>query len=157
MEKDMGLNIRRVVTGHDSAGKPVVVLDDRGEHTASWRPHMEQQQFWTTADLPVEIDSANSDKGARRAGTTIAGGSIFKVVEFGPGVTPRIHRTDSIDYAVVLSGEIDMALGEDREVHLVAGDTLIQRATIHNWINRGTEPCRIAFVLISANGNSAIG
>lgn len=153
----MSLNIRRVVTGHDVNGKPVVYLDDRGKHCASWRPHMEQQQFWTTTDLPVELQEDGEDKGARQVGTTIDGGSIFKVVEFGPGVSPRIHRTDSIDYAIVLSGEIDMELDDDTVVHLVAGDILVQRATIHNWVNNGSEPCRIAFVLISSQGNTATG
>jgi len=66
-----------------------------------------------------------------------------------PGVSPRNHRTDSIDYAVVMSGEVDMIL-DDTTVHLNAGDVLVQRGTIHNWINRGTEPCVIAFVLIAA-------
>ncbi|WP_444885217.1 cupin domain-containing protein [Microbulbifer sp. PSTR4-B] len=153
----MGLNLRRVVTGHDNSGRPIVVLDDSGEHISSWRSHMEQQQFWTTVELPVEIDSENSDKGAREVGTVIPGGSIFKVVEFGPGVTPRIHRTDSLDYAIVLSGEIDMEMGEDTVIHLSEGDALIQRATVHNWVNRGDKPCRIAFVLISAQGDTAIG
>ncbi|WOO39673.1 cupin domain-containing protein [Rubellicoccus peritrichatus] len=153
----MSLNIRRVVTGHDANGKPVVLIDDRGEHSASWRPQMEQQQLWTTTDLPVALQEDGEDKGARQVGTTIDGGSIFKVVEFGPGVAPRIHRTDSIDYGVVLSGEIDMDLGDDTVVHLTAGDVLVQRATIHNWINRGTEPCRMAFVLISALGDTAVG
>jgi quercetin dioxygenase-like cupin family protein len=71
------------------------------------------------------------------------------VIEFAPGVTPRNHRTDSIDYAVVLSGEIDMTL-DDQVVTLRAGDVLVQRGTIHNWINRSTAPCVIAFVLIAA-------
>ena len=62
----------------------------------------------------------------------------------------RRHRTNSLDYAIVMSGEIDMELDEG-EVHLKAGDILIQRGTIHNWINRGSEPCVIAFVLIAAN------
>src|SRR5207249_5969713 len=71
------------------------------------------------------------------------------LVEYGPGVAPRNHRTESIDYAVVLSGEIDMQL-DGTEVHLRAGDVLVQRGTIHNWVNRGTQPCVIAFVLIAA-------
>jgi quercetin dioxygenase-like cupin family protein len=71
------------------------------------------------------------------------------VVEFGPGVAPRNHRTDSIDYAVVLSGEIDMELDES-VVHLKAGDVLVQRGTIHNWVNRSNQSCVIAFVLIDA-------
>ena len=60
---------------------------------------------------------------------------------------PGIHRTRTIDYVVILSGEIDMLL-DDREVHLNAGDVVIQRGTNHAWVNRGNEPCRIAFILV---------
>ena len=60
-----------------------------------------------------------------------------------------MHRTRSVDYAVVLSGEIDMLL-DDSEVHLEAGDVLVQRATSHAWVNHGKESCRIAFVLVDA-------
>jgi quercetin dioxygenase-like cupin family protein len=72
-------------------------------------------------------------------------------------VAPRNHRTDSIDYAVVISGEIEMELDDGVTVKLKAGDVLVQRGTIHNWINRGTEPCTVAFVLISAKPVSANG
>ena len=78
------------------------------------------------------------------------------MVEFAPGVAPRVHRTDSIDYAAVMSGEIDMEL-DDSVVHLKAGDVLVQRGTIHNWVNRGTQPCVIAFVLIDAKSVEAGG
>jgi mannose-6-phosphate isomerase-like protein (cupin superfamily) len=74
---------------------------------------------------------------------------INRPVEFTPGVAPRVHRTDSVDYAVVMSGEIDMEL-DDSVVHLKAGDVLVQRGTIHNWVNRGSAPCVIAFILIDA-------
>lgn len=67
-----------------------------------------------------------------------------------------MHRTKSIDYAVIVSGEIDMQL-DDTEVHLKAGDVLVQRGTIHGWVNRGTEPCVVAFVLIGAKPVSAGG
>ncbi|AWF81092.1 cupin domain-containing protein [Microbulbifer sp. A4B17] len=154
----MSVNVRRVVTGHDSEGKPVVLMDDRGLHTSSWRPQMNQQQLWTTQDLPVDLCEDGKDKGGRSvAGTTIPGGSVFKIVEFGPGVTPRSHQTDSIDYAVVISGDIEMELGDDVVVKLSAGDTLVQRGTVHNWVNRGDKPCLIAFVLISSTGNTAFG
>ena len=59
------------------------------------------------------------------------------------------HRTDSVDFAVVLSGEIDLVL-DGREVRLRAGDTLIQRGTAHDWVNRGERPCVIAFCLVGA-------
>jgi uncharacterized cupin superfamily protein len=60
-----------------------------------------------------------------------------------------MHRTRSVDYAVVMEGEIDMIL-DDGEVHLAAGDVLVQQGTDHAWVNRGAHPCRIAFVLIDA-------
>jgi uncharacterized cupin superfamily protein len=68
-------------------------------------------------------------------------------VEYQPGVAPRMHRTETIDYAVVISGEIDMQL-DIGNVRLRAGDVLVQQATLHDWINRGPVPCRIAFVLV---------
>ena len=66
---------------------------------------------------------------------------MFRIVEYRPGVAPRNHRTESLDYAVVLSGEIDMEL-DGSVVHLRAGDVLVQRGTVHNWVNRGTRALR---------------
>jgi len=152
----MTINIRRVVTGHDTHGKAVVRIDDVGAHVASGRPNMTRQLIWTTNDLPVHFAEDGEDKGAREIGTTIRNGSVFRVIAFEPGVAPRNHRTDSIDYAVVMSGEIDMEM-DDTVVHLKAGDVLVQRGTIHNWVNQGTGPCVIAFILISSDGNTALG
>ena len=72
-------------------------------------------------------------------------------------MAPRVHRTDSIDYAVVISGEIDMELEKGTEVHLNAGDVLVQRGTVHCWINRGKAPCVMAFALIDAKSAVAGG
>ena len=94
-------------------------------------------------------NDGDADTSTRKVGTTLANGCVFRVVEFGPGVVPRNHRTDSIDFAVVMTGEIDMAI-DGSEVHLKAGDVLVQRGTIHNWVNRGKEPCVIAFTLVDA-------
>jgi len=82
---------------------------------------------------------------------------VFRIVRYQPGVTPRNHRTDSIDYAVVISGAIDMELDDGVVVQLKAGDVLVQRGTMHNWVNRGTEDCVIAFVLVSARPVAAGG
>ena len=60
-----------------------------------------------------------------------------------------MHRTRSLDYALVMSGEIDMMLDEDT-VHLKAGDVVVQQATNHAWINRGKVPARVAFILIDS-------
>jgi quercetin dioxygenase-like cupin family protein len=152
----MTINVRRVVTGHDANGKAVVRIDDVGAHVVSARANVSRQLIWTTDDLPVTFAEDGADKGAREIGTTIKNGSVFRVIEYEPGAAPRNHRTDSIDYAVVMSGEIDMEM-DDTVVHLKAGDVLVQRGTIHNWVNNGSEPCVIAFVLISAEGDTAVG
>ena len=152
----MSFKVRRVVTGHDENGKAVVKIDDAGSHVVEGRKNMYRQLIWTTEELPVEFSDKDEDLGARDIATTIKDGSVFRVIEYQPGVAPRNHRTDSIDYAVVLSGEIDMEL-DDTVVRLKGGDVLVQRGTIHNWVNNGTEPCVIAFVLISAHGDTAKG
>ena len=88
-------------------------------------------------------NDGQDDAGARPVGTTLPGGTILRVVEFSPGVQARNHRTNSIDYAIVMDGEIDMDM-DGTMIHLKAGDVLVQRGTIHNWINNGTESCIIA-------------
>jgi quercetin dioxygenase-like cupin family protein len=142
------MKIRRVVTSHDDKGKAVVAIDEVSRDVVSFRPGATIANIWSTAGFPVDNDGLR-DTAKDITGTTRAGGTVFRVIEYAPGVTPRNHRTDSIDYAVVLSGEIDMEL-DDQVVTLRAGDVLVQRGTVHNWVNRGTAPCVIAFVLIDA-------
>ncbi|HTV44015.1 MAG TPA: cupin domain-containing protein [Stellaceae bacterium] len=145
----MPLSFRRVVTGHDADGRAIIQIDEMARNLASSRPGATAGVVWTTEGFPVD-NNGDADQGQRRTGTTLANGTVFRVLELMPGSAPRNHRTDSIDYAVVMSGEIDMEL-DGSSVHLKAGDVLVQRGTIHNWVNRGTEPCVIAFVLIAAN------
>jgi quercetin dioxygenase-like cupin family protein len=144
----MSLNIRRVVTGHDNQGRAKVLIDETVKNVMSQRPGALYSVIWSSEGFPVSNDG-DADPSGKKIGTTIANGTVFRIVSFGPGVAPRNHRTDSIDYAVVMSGEVDMDL-DGTTVHLKAGDVLVQRGTIHNWINTGTEPCVIAFTLVSA-------
>ena len=145
----MTLTVRRVVTGHDNNGHAIVAIDETAKNVTQGRPGAHAANIWTTEGFPVDNDG-DSDASGRKVGTTLDNGTVFRVVSFGPGVTPRNHRTDSIDYAVVMSGEIDMELDDGKSVHLKAGDVLVQRGTIHNWVNKGTAPCVIAFVLVAA-------
>jgi mannose-6-phosphate isomerase-like protein (cupin superfamily) len=151
----MALNLRRVVTGHDANGRAIVMIDETVKNITSGRPGQSASVIWTTEGFPVD-NTGDADTSGRKVGTTLANGCVFRVVEFGPGVSPRNHRTDSIDFAVVMSGEIDMQL-DDSEVHLKAGDVLVQRGTIHNWVNRGSVPCVIAFALVDAKPVAAGG
>ena len=144
----MAVQVRRVVTGHDANGRAVVKIDEASSNITSNRPGASACVVWTTESFPVN-NTGDADAGLKNVGTTLKNGTVFRVIEFAPGVAPRNHRTDSIDYAVVISGEIDMEI-EDSVVHLNAGDVLVQRGTIHNWVNRGSKPCVMAFVLVDA-------
>jgi quercetin dioxygenase-like cupin family protein len=151
----MSLSIRRVVTGHDKNGRAVVSIDEPVKNVTQTRPGAEAAVIWTSERFPVDNDGS-ADTSTRKVGTTLENGTVFRVVSFGPGVAPRNHRTDSIDYGTVISGEIDMEL-DGSSVHLKAGDVLVQRGTIHNWVNKGTAPCVIAFVLVAAKPVTAGG
>jgi quercetin dioxygenase-like cupin family protein len=144
----MSLTVRRVVTGHDENGRAIVSIDEISKNIVQGRPGAHAAVIWTSEGFPVDNDGS-ADTSGRKVGTTLDNGTVFRVVSFGPGVTPRNHRTDSIDYATVISGEIDMEL-DGTSVRLKAGDVLVQRGTIHNWVNKGTAPCVIAFVLVAA-------
>jgi quercetin dioxygenase-like cupin family protein len=144
----MTLKIRRVVTGHDAQGRARVAIDELCRNVISRRPSHASCVVWSTGTFPAD-NGDERDGAAREVATTDPNGTVFRIVEYAPGVAPRNHRTESIDYAVVLSGEIDMEL-EGETVRLRAGDVLVQRGTVHNWVNRGTAPCVIAFVLVAA-------
>lgn len=144
----MSLQVRRVVTGHNEKGQAIVEIDEVAKNVISNRPGASSCVVWSTKGFPVDNDGFN-DPTTGSFKTTVQNGSVFRVVRYEPGVTPRNHRTDSIDYAVVMSGEIDMELDDGVVVTLKAGDLLVQRGTIHNWVNHTNEVCTIAFVLIS--------
>ena len=162
--------VRRVVTGHRD-GKAVMLYDSAAPNQRLRQASgLVSTLVWATDETPADI-SGSADRAAREIGVPPPpGGSIFRVVDFPPEKAPRsreailaemgvgdhggarhpgMHRTRSVDYAIVLEGEIDMLLDEG-EVHLQAGDVLVQQGTNHAWVNRGAAACRIAFVLIDA-------
>lgn len=148
--------VRRVVTGHDGDGRARVIIDEMTPNTATLRQGANAALVWTTEGLPI-CNDGDEDESLRKVGTAVEEGTVFRVIDYSPGVTPRMHRTESIDYAVVMSGEIWMQLDDGEEVQLRAGDVLVQRGTIHNWVNRSDEICRIAFVLIAATPVAVAG
>jgi mannose-6-phosphate isomerase-like protein (cupin superfamily) len=169
----MPRSVRRVVTGHDASGKAIVLREgDAPNARVRQATGLTSILVWVTDEAPADV-SGGADRAEREIGVAPPPlGSIFRVVDFPPLGATRVdnaamlremglshgaggarsalmHRTKSIDYAVVMSGEIDMLL-DDSEVHLKAGDVLVQQGTIHAWENRGSETCRVAFVLIDA-------
>jgi quercetin dioxygenase-like cupin family protein len=78
------------------------------------------------------------------------GGSVIRIGELPPGAHSAMHRTHSVDYGIVLDGEIDMEVDDGETVHLKQGDVVVQRGTVHAWINRSDKPCKMAWILIAA-------
>jgi hypothetical protein len=172
---DIKKTTRRIVTGHDAHGKAIAIFDAPVESQQRSPGGNAITMLWVTAESPADV-SGNADRTQTRVGVPPpANGSIFRIVDFPPAAAgsppvdhhamligmgidpasqgyirhPHTHRTRSVDYALVLEGEIDR-LKDDTEVHVKAGDVLVQQGTSHAWVNNGTKPCRIAFVLIDA-------
>lgn len=138
-----GPAVRRVVTGHDSRGKAVVWKDEvaSGERFTL---------IWTTEGFPAD-NTLVEDGGQREVGITLAGGTVFRIGEIAPGARSPMHRTNSVDYGIVLDGELDMELDGGEVAHLKAGDVIVQRGTNHAWINNSNRSCRMAWILIDAS------
>jgi quercetin dioxygenase-like cupin family protein len=168
--------VRRIVTGHDRQGNAVVLFDSLDPHKRV-RPEtgIVSRTLWTCGRSPADI-SVTQDPVAEGGGIAPPdNGSVLHIVDFPPlrpaaelpqnymqrnvGGTqsgekkdhphPMVHRTRTLDYAIILSGEIDMLL-DSTSVHCKAGDVIIQQGTMHGWVNNGTQPCRIAFVMVDA-------
>jgi mannose-6-phosphate isomerase-like protein (cupin superfamily) len=169
-------DIRRIVTGLDGGNKAVVLFDS----TLTLNPGKSGNpaaNLWTTDSSPPGF-SFKDDAAAKSMGLAPPdAGTVIRVVEFPPldpaaeakmapdfmmkvvgdsaparGIPvkhPLMHRTRTVDYAIIMAGEIDMML-DDKVVHVKAGDVVIQQATNHAWINRGTQPCRVVFVLMDS-------
>ena len=140
--------IRRVVTGHDARAVAKVVMEGQATNAKRSSPGTVSTLIWSTDRTPADISIGEDveDLGARIIGTAPpANGSRFAVIDFPPGNQPRMHRTETLDYVIVL--EMDM---DDSRVTLKAGDVMVQRGTNHAWANRSDKRARVAFVLIDA-------
>lgn len=174
----MGRPIRRVVTGHDENGVATVIMDGTAECILQRpnRPGVTLTNLWQVDKTPAVMERQDDPVEGPLILHPPENGSVFRIVQFDPedpdvlasldgksafaemgaGANvvegarhPFMHRTDSVDYAVILTGEIYMMMDED-EYLLTAGDTVVQQGTNHAWSNRGTEPCQIAFILVDA-------
>jgi mannose-6-phosphate isomerase-like protein (cupin superfamily) len=175
----MPFKVRRFVTGFNDKGHSNVTYDGIATNLmelSGW-PGLFVTDLWVTDESPAD-NSVAGDRGARPiTHDPKPCGSLFRIVEIPPernlrdkidtgatfaalgshrvptqedsGRHPSMHATDSIDYLVVISGEMHMLM-EDGEVLLQQGDCIVQRGTKHAWINRSDAPCVIAAVLIDA-------
>jgi len=145
-------HIRRVITGHDEHDKPVVLTDGPATNEKYPDPGVISTLIWSTDATPAPVPRGEAeDMGARILGSAPPpNGSRFCVIDFPPNNTVVRHRTETLDYVIVLEGTIEMILDDDATVTLSAGDILVQRATYHAWVNRSAARARIAVVLLDA-------
>lgn len=143
--------IRRVVTGHSNNGSAIFISDNQFETLVIPTGDAAMATIWTTASVPADLND-ETDGRERDAGTTLKGGSVIRVVDMLPGASSPMHRTNSIDYGIVISGKIELELDNQVFKTIEAGGIVVQRGTIHKWRNPSiTEICRIVFVLTEAN------
>lgn len=174
----MARKIRRVVTGHDENGVATILSDTEASCILQRpnRPGVTLTNLWMNEKTPAIMERQDDPVTGPLLLQPPANGSVFRIVQFDPenpeelqkldgksafaemgagdlvvenARHPFMHRTNSLDYSVVLSGEIYMMM-DDKDYLLKAGDTVVQQGTNHAWSNRGTEPCLIAFILIDA-------
>jgi hypothetical protein len=171
--------VRRVVTGHDRDGKSIILMDGHAPNVMEMAsmPGLGLTDLWETKGAPAS-NEGDEDAAARQVRLEPPkGGALFRIVEFPPDSAwrgkatdareafdsiqaghapdlsssdPMMHKTHTVDYIVVLKGEI-YAIVDKGETLLRPGDVFVQRGTNHSWSVRGTEPCIIAVVLVSAN------
>jgi quercetin dioxygenase-like cupin family protein len=142
--------VRRIVTGHAPDGKAIFVSDNTLPVEPIPSGDAAFSLVWTTATVPAD-NNDETDGQTRDAGLTLNQGSVIRIVDMLPGGTSPMHRTNSIDYGIVLSGEVELELDDGAVTTARSGDIIVQRGTMHLWRNpSATETCRIAFILIEA-------
>ena len=149
MSNDTLPPIQRVVTGHNAEGRACFVSEDVREPQPVPTGDANFLLLWTTPTVPAD-NNDETDGRSRDVGTTLKGGSAFRIVDMLPGGESPFHRTNSIDYGIVLEGEIELELDDGARRTVRQGGIIVQRGTNHLWRNTTDKPCRIAFILIEA-------
>jgi quercetin dioxygenase-like cupin family protein len=139
---------RRVVTGHDASGRGVVVSDGPAPVTRQVADGASFFELWATASVPAPIEATEPEPVAESDPVgPPAHGTRVRVVDMPPGTRSPMHRTESVDYGIVLAGTVTLVLSGGETV-VGPGDLVVQRGTDHAWENRGDEVVRMLFVLV---------
>ena len=142
---------RRFVTGHDSHGKAVVQVVDEGLWKKIDNDIVRYNAMWTTNTFPIDLKHDDSlQKENTVLSLSLPNGTVLRMVDRSPGSSSAMHRTQSLDYSVVMEGEMDMIMDSGQIVTLKRGDVCIQRGTNHQWRNSSKTWNRMLFVLIDA-------
>src|SRR5258708_27873628 len=139
-KNNMAMKVRRIVSGHNASGKAIGKTDEQVTAVPRVDAGISGCEIWSTDQMP--IDNSSAADAAQRAGFVKhnnyvgnGGGSTFRINEWAPGHARFTHRTETMDYAIVLSGEIDLELDSGDVVHLKSGDAVRPRCTMRTWVH----------------------
>jgi hypothetical protein len=179
-------NFRRIVTGHDPRGRAIIASNAAPPAVFAIKsvPGLVFTEVWRTADSPARIDNGPDPTLVALNLLPAPSGSLIRVLDIPPGGVhetdggaaadsfaemgashtlsagnashPFMHRTETVDYGILLSGEIWLIVDEG-EVKLNPGDIAIQRGTSHAWSNRSDRPARLIFILLGGKFADGIG
>jgi quercetin dioxygenase-like cupin family protein len=145
---------RRIVTGVDNAGKSIVQSDGIVPDFARWSDEKigNGSDLWVEPQVPVDLTKYNDLNGRTGVTEPPDGGVIIRVGTWNPGFSYPMHKTATLDFCIVISGQIELILDEGTTI-VKPGDTVIQRGTNHGWRVVGDEPCTFAAILLSGVKN----
>jgi quercetin dioxygenase-like cupin family protein len=143
---------RRIVTGHDESGRSIVLADGPNPTTRVLPTGVLFHEIWSTAGAPAPISAAEPGEPTARPLQVAPDplGSLVRVIDMPPGSSADIHRTRTVDYGVVLEGEVVLELDDGSETSFGTGDVVVQRGTAHAWYNRSQSVARMLFVMVDA-------
>ena len=156
----MAFEVRRVVVANDASGKSVTTSDEvMPAISVGAGTKISGCELWSTDKMP--IDNSAEAAAEQKAGVVnryhdfnyVANGqgTAFRITEFPPGHAKIAHRTETLDYDVILAGEIDLEIEDGETIHLKTGDSAIVRGATHAWLNRGSVPAVVAFIMTDAS------
>jgi quercetin dioxygenase-like cupin family protein len=140
---------RRIVTGHDADGRSVVLSDGPTPRTHAV-PGAVFHELWNTTASPAPLGPHEHREPTNRPLLTPPdpSGTIVRIVDFEPRSRSPLHRTETVDYGIVVRGELTLVLDDGSETPLRQGDVVVQRGTDHAWVNPTDEPAQMVFVLV---------
>jgi quercetin dioxygenase-like cupin family protein len=142
--------VRRVVTGNDARGTAVISSDSRVASHPGKRGDVHVTDLWMTDGSPPTLNG--DDPLGSIPVLPVPKGATFRIMEIGPDTAPHMHYTGTLDYIIVLEGVLEMALGDGTKVTMKEGDFMVQRGTVHGWMNPTDQPTRFATVILDAGG-----
>lgn len=143
---------RRFITGHDETGRATVDLIDEGKWRKVDNDIVRYNELWLTSTFPIDISNDNIGLPVEKTvlSLSLPNGTVLRMVDRSPGSSSAMHRTQSLDYGVVIEGEMEMIMETGEKYLLQKGDVVVQRQTLHQWKNPGDKWNRMLFILMDA-------